>query len=79
MLDPIIISYKLVTSQLLYLKNTYKPKEILLTIYNAKSLKIQKAMYMWSNLDLSNIMHLLNGIIPLIWLNLSMDSLKVNC
>ena len=32
MLDPIITSYKLTTCQLLYLTNTYKPREILLTI-----------------------------------------------
>ena len=32
MLKPIIISYKLTTCQLLYLTNTYKPREILLTI-----------------------------------------------
>ena len=32
MLKPIIISYKLTTCQLLYLTNTHKPREILLTI-----------------------------------------------
>ena len=32
MLKPIIMSYKLTTCQLLYLTNTYKPREILLTI-----------------------------------------------
>ena len=32
MLKPIINSYKLTTCQLLYLTNTYKPREILLTI-----------------------------------------------
>ena len=32
MLKPIIISYKLTTCHLLYLTNSYKPKEILLTI-----------------------------------------------
>ena len=32
MLKPIIISYKLTMCQLLYLTNTYKPREILLTI-----------------------------------------------
>ena len=32
MLKPIIISFKLITCQLLYLTNTYKPREILLTI-----------------------------------------------
>ena len=32
MLKPIIISYKLTTCQLIYFTNTYKPREILLTI-----------------------------------------------
>ena len=32
MLKPIIISFKIATCQLLYLTNTYKPREILLTI-----------------------------------------------
>ena len=30
MMKPIIISYKLTTCQLIYLTNTYKPREILL-------------------------------------------------
>ena len=44
MLKPIIISFKLITCQLLYLTNTYKPREILLTIlfYRNVSLYLMK-------------------------------------
>ena len=33
MLKPIIISYKLTACQLVYLTNTYKPREVLITIF----------------------------------------------
>ena len=58
MLKPIIISYKLTTCQLLYLTNTYKPREILFTIlpFSVWGLSPRKATHSNTHLTFTSCM-----------------------
>ena len=58
MSNPIIISYKLTTCQLLYLTNTYKSREMPLTIMRMEEIKSNLSK--WPNPD-GRINKKLNG------------------